>query len=401
MWRPLNPTNISANMFLTRAKGIILNSLVVLTSIMLVLILAEVTLRTISPYPFFTKKYPLGYNHFKTSVASVFDTYLGYFPHPGHHPNHPNFGNEQKTHFENGIRSNYVYPKNWEFDERNNPAKLYSGGKFVIAVGDSFVEGVEVGNNKTWPAYLERATGHIVLNGGVGGYGLDQSFLRAEVLVKQYNTRQLIISFIPDDLERAELSARSGAWKPYFEYVNGEIKLTTDHILPPKFLNPALVASLRDKYSFLAHSFLVMKIMEVISSTSRSDWLVQFGGAKKVHDDGGLIGCGIMKKLASLSAEYSIDVIILMQYPDYYFDEPSNPLKGFVNEYFAKAMLVKSCALKENLKVVDLFDSLKLARQNNLEDFKRLYVGERRHMSGAGNYFVAKHLTNVINTINN
>ena len=71
------------------------------------------------------------------------------------------------------------------------------------------------------------------------------------------------------------------------------------------------------------------------------------------------------------------------------------------DEYFAKAMLVKSCALKENLKVVDLFDSLKLARQNNLEDFKRLYVGERRHMSGAGNYFVAKHLTNVINTINN
>ena len=49
----------------------------------------------------------------------------------------------------------------------------------VAAFGDSFVYGNEVTDDDAWTAVLEGGSGGIeVLNYGVGGYGLDQAFLR-------------------------------------------------------------------------------------------------------------------------------------------------------------------------------------------------------------------------------
>ena len=49
----------------------------------------------------------------------------------------------------------------------------------VAAFGDSFVYGNEVRDEDTWCALLEAGAGDLeVLNYGVGGYGLDQAFLR-------------------------------------------------------------------------------------------------------------------------------------------------------------------------------------------------------------------------------
>ena len=44
-----------------------------------------------------------------------------------------------------------------------------------MAVGDSFTFGDEVNDGQTWPAQLQQLTGRRVINGGVSGYGFDQT----------------------------------------------------------------------------------------------------------------------------------------------------------------------------------------------------------------------------------
>jgi lysophospholipase L1-like esterase len=85
----------------------------------------------------------------------------------------------------------------------------------VLAVGDSFTFGTDVLDQETWPAQLERLIGRPVINGGVGGYGLDQAVLRAEDLVARLHPSLLIVAFIPDDADRCGLRERADA-KPWF-----------------------------------------------------------------------------------------------------------------------------------------------------------------------------------------
>ena len=67
----------------------------------------------------------------------------------------------------------------------------------ILILGDSFTFGDEVSDNETWPAVLEKIANKKVVNGGVFGYGIDQSFLRMKVLVAKYNPDIVIFSFIP------------------------------------------------------------------------------------------------------------------------------------------------------------------------------------------------------------
>ena len=56
-----------------------------------------------------------------------------------------------------------------------------AGGRLVVRKGD------EVADEEAWPAYLQGMIGRHVLNGGVGGYSLDQTVLRAERLARKPN----------------------------------------------------------------------------------------------------------------------------------------------------------------------------------------------------------------------
>ena len=61
----------------------------------------------------------------------------------------------------------------------------------ILAVGDSYTYGEEVGENDSWPAQLQRIKNQRVLNAGVSGYGFDQSVLRAELTLPTGNDAQL------------------------------------------------------------------------------------------------------------------------------------------------------------------------------------------------------------------
>jgi hypothetical protein len=73
----------------------------------------------------------------------------------------------------------------------------------VAAFGDSFVYGNEVPDDSAWTAQVEGMDSAVeVLNYGVGGYGLDQAFLRYLREGGKYHPQLVVIGFVPDDLAR-------------------------------------------------------------------------------------------------------------------------------------------------------------------------------------------------------
>ena len=73
----------------------------------------------------------------------------------------------------------------------------------IAAFGDSFVYGNEVGTPEVWTSQMEHACRPIeVLNYGVGGYGVDQAYLRYAFEGSLHAPHIVLVGFISDDLRR-------------------------------------------------------------------------------------------------------------------------------------------------------------------------------------------------------
>lgn len=107
---------------------------------------------------------------------------------------HMPFGSDQLSQSNSfGIRSNREY----DF----NPPE----GKMRISTfGDSFTHGDEVTNAETFQYFMESANPNIeVLNFGVGGYGMDQAYLRYINEGRQFKSNIVLIDFVPLDTFRS------------------------------------------------------------------------------------------------------------------------------------------------------------------------------------------------------
>jgi len=78
------------------------------------------------------------------------------------------------------------------------------GALRIAAFGDSFVHGTEVENPDVWTARLERLhPGLEVLNFGVGGYGVDQAWLRYRRDGRPFRPHLVAIGFLPENVARS------------------------------------------------------------------------------------------------------------------------------------------------------------------------------------------------------
>ena len=175
---------------------------------------------------------------------------------------------------------------------RSNGTPLLSTSPPILAVGDSFTFGDEIGDSETWSAHLETKLNRHVLNGGVSGYGLDQAVLRAEALLDVHRPDVVILSFISDNVTRSELSYyRYGrGWKPYFELVNGSLNLR--NVPVPKAPAPAVSAFRR----ILSHSVLV----DAVLSRTVADWW-QRPSIEHIHNDGESVSVELLARLNDLT----------------------------------------------------------------------------------------------------
>jgi acetyltransferase AlgX (SGNH hydrolase-like protein) len=109
-----------------------------------------------------------------------------------------------------------------------------AGARRVLLLGDSFVEGYTVDEDRTVRAELERLLapdGPVeVLNGGTHGYSTDQELLFFEAEGRRYAPDEVVLLFYYNDLH----GNVSGDGKPFFAVDAGALSLRNTPVPPPR-----------------------------------------------------------------------------------------------------------------------------------------------------------------------
>jgi hypothetical protein len=262
------------------------------------------------------------------------------------------------------------------FRRTGGPAGGPVGGEAILAVGDSYTYGDEVGDDETWPAQLQRIAGQRVLNAGVSGYGLDQSVLRAEKVASGRALSAVVVSFIADDVRRTEMSRIWGAEKPYFDLADDRLVLRNVPV-PPR---PDPHRTLDFWQRTLGYSFLFDFAMRRLGLMH--DW---FGDHVGVHDqaEGERIACLLTGRLAELQRISGARVLVMAQYDPVVWREPK-----FADEQRRITHGVLACARQAGLDVLDTFDAV-------AEADPRVLYGQW-HMNAAGNGLIARLVAGAI-----
>jgi hypothetical protein len=104
--------------------------------------------------------------------------------------------------------------------------ELVKGRRKVLLYGDSFAQCIE--SVACFEDILNTdsvfSKNHYLLNYGVGGYGVDQIFLLCSLSLKLHENPFVVISILPNDMDRSILTVRTGQ-KPYFEMEKNELVL--------------------------------------------------------------------------------------------------------------------------------------------------------------------------------
>ena len=249
---------------------------------------------------------------------------------------------------------------------RNGNTQPLAERPLTLAVGDSFTFGQDLGDSDLWPAALERLLGRRVINGGANRFGLDQTVLRAEQLAEVYAPDIIIVSFIPHDVVRCELSYFLGRPKPYFDVDASGLRLYPAPVPPQSALTPVRKLLLR---------------LSIAANVLGENWLVwETPDSQVVHHRGSEVACRLMERLAALGRARHARVIVLAQ------QQQSSAVAG---ERHTKDGVL-ACATANQLVTLDLFpviDGIPAERR------ARLFNG---HMTAEGNRLVASELARLI-----
>ncbi|CDO60579.1 hypothetical protein BN1012_Phect2366 [Candidatus Phaeomarinobacter ectocarpi] len=253
----------------------------------------------------------------------------------------------------------------------------------ILAVGDSFTAGSEEGDDGSWPAALERKLQEPVLNGGVGGYGVDQIVLRGRQLAEEFAPKAVIYSFLDEDILRNAF-AIYGGYKPYY-VIDGQGGLELRGVpvseVPPQF----------DRLGFLrgvlGHSRLIHEFMMILSPRSWLGHELQFRQVS-TNEEAVQISCLLLDDIKADAERLNFEPFIMLQYGG------DRALSGDIS-WFGKA--VSTCAIEKGLPTLDLFEALHAVSVEDLDRFRSLYNerpegnagGRFGHMSEVGNEYVA------------
>lgn len=276
------------------------------------------------------------------------------------------------TTIEHGVRKN--------FDETT----IRTGG--MLAAGDSFTEGWEVKDHESWPALVEKLTSVPVINAGTGGYGADQTILRAEQMLPIVRPKILLIGFHEIAITRAGHTV-FGAPKPYFTLDNGELRYH-----PAKFVEPhdkntigwMAAYGIREALGYSAFAdYLLSRLNPNFWHGDPDRDLYQRSGADEVA-----ITCALLKRLKNRADQDGIHMMLILQYYATLILESDRP--------GPHSQAVAACARDIGIRVVDQFASLHaivaVGGPTIIRDYYWFYDGIFGHMTAKGN----EHAANLI-----
>lgn len=291
----------------------------------------------------------------RAAYPAQFDPLLGWAPRPG--STGRNLWNTRVTIKPEGVRGNGAPPP--------------SGKDPILAVGDSFTFGDQVNDDETWPAVLERRLGVPVINGGVFGYGTDQTYLRMKALALRFRPTTIVFSLIPGDVYRCELAAKAGVPKPYFAPDGaGTLALRTGHVRPPGHTENEL-GRLR---AIGGYSFFFFKLMD---RQFPAYWRQGNRADVRVNVDGLDVTCRLFRTLAPYAQERGVRLLVLFQ----------SLLSDDDRRITAR---LRSCLDDSRVTLLDLEGPLARVRDADPARFSRFF---NVHMTAEGNRFVAAELT--------
>lgn len=189
--------------------------LLTVISIIIVIAIAEVTFRFLLPETFLLDWHSPNYwkaklvekidrdKHSELNHSNKVEKNVVYDPDLGWRMA-PFYENDGVVHNSRGFRGSKEY--------NNQPIK-----DRVFAIGDSYTYGLGVSDEYAFSSLLDDLPGVEVINAGVNGYGLDQSYLMWELEGKKLNPSIIIVGYFIDDFYRNSYSVR-GMPKPYFLY---------------------------------------------------------------------------------------------------------------------------------------------------------------------------------------
>jgi hypothetical protein len=251
------------------------------------------------------------------------------------------------------------------------PGAAPPDGSPILVVGDSFAYGDDVADDGAWPALLQPLIRRRVLNAGVPAYGLDQSILRLERLAPAWRPALAILTFIPDDVRRLEMSRSWGAGKPYF-VLEGETLQLRNVPVPP---DPPRRADASLWHRLLGWSYL-LNAVETRVLLDRHEWIGDSVRALP-RGSGETLVCPLMARLARLK----VPVLVVAQYEprgwrDAAYDREQRRLSARVLE----------CARAAGLATLDLHADTD--RAVRAEGYDAIFYGY--HHTARGNRIAAE-----------
>lgn len=343
---------------------ILANTSLVLFSMLCGFLILEIVFRLIDDVPLWPLENRLVKQQglLKVHTANQYDSLVGWVLKPGI-SNNPSLVSGSLTTGSHGVRMNQPF-------ERSLPL----GG--VLAVGDSFTVGSEVGDVQTWPAQLEKLIGIPVVNAGAGAWSSGQIVLRSEQLLPIVKPSAVVVSFLEDDILRAGYKIYGGSHKPWFSIdQDGEFHHHNDPV-PDFDLN-----IVEAEVPVLGYSHLSTLVLEKLGY---GDWWRQLNTAYvKIENDPVEVTCRLVDRLAKKTQRKGIPLLLVLQYGG------SNIVR--LSERQDHATKVISCAEQLGIEVLDTWDTL---RQVQPETLIKLYVmhDDGRifgHMSAEGNAMIA------------
>lgn len=243
------------------------------------------------------------------------------------------------------------------------------GGPTVLACGDSFTYGDDVGDDASWPAALQRLLGRTVLNGGVPGYGFDQVVDRTCVLARSTRPDVVVVSIIPDDVERCGYSTRF-AHKPW--YARADDSPATFGLARRGVPVPEAPASWsRPVRRALARS----RLADALFSRVAPGWWFYDVRPVREHDDGVEVACRLVDMLDASLGELGVPWLLVVQ--------------GGLTADVRLTMPVVERARARGVRVLNLFPRLRARLGADPSLRTRWFDG---HMTAEGNTWVAEQV---------
>lgn len=310
---------------------------------------------------------------------ATYDPNLGWSMNPNveREIKHPNGKLFKLSTMEYGIRRNGLG------DDR-----MRTGG--VLVSGSSFAGGAEGNDDEAFPSLLETLIKKPVVNGSIGGFGTDQSVLRAEELLPIVKPETLIIDIAVGNITITSFSV-NGRPKPYFLIEDGRLVL---HNTPVPKAQPTKNKSLLDTLKpYAGYSFAIDRLM----ATLAPDAWYSDGSSKyaRVNNDGVTVTCLLLEKLRHQAKDIGARMLMTVQYG-------STEIASLAQRPY-EIMLVEECARDLNIGVLDEFEIMKKTYEENRADFASQFVpnpgGVLGHKSRYGNLKVAERIATALPTL--